>query len=94
MPVKNPAKYWKKRRAEMRQRVLEYLGNCCQQCGYDEHLEVLELHHIDDYKDRAPGSIKYFSRSWERIVKELEHCELLCPTCHRLADLERDRKGA
>jgi hypothetical protein len=70
-----------RRRFVLRQRALEYGGNKCQDCGYNECPDALHFHHLDP-------STKEFSissgntKSWEKIVRELEKCILICANCH------------
>ncbi len=75
-----------KQRETKRQRKLEaiqYLGGNCKHCGNVFHPAVYEFHHLDPTtKDRDPS--KMLSLSWERIIKELDKCLLLCANCHRL----------
>lgn len=40
----------------------------CNRCGYDEHIGVLQVHHIDH----------------DRTNNELFNLEILCPTCHQV----------
>ena len=50
-----------------REKVRRELGiNKCSKCGYDEHSEILEVHH----KDRNKNNNK------------LDNLEVLCPNCH------------
>ena len=40
----------------------------CNRCGYKEHLEILQVHHIDR----------------DRLNNTIENLEVLCPNCHTL----------
>jgi hypothetical protein len=75
-----------KQREAKRKRKLEaiqYLGGKCISCKEEFHPAVYEFHHRDPKtKDRDPS--KMLSLSWERVVKELDNCDLLCANCHRL----------
>lgn len=51
-----------------RKRVWESRAHQCEDCGYDEHPEVLEVHHLNENrKDGQDANLK-----------------LLCPTCHEV----------
>ena len=67
-------------------------GDKCQDCGYDEHWEILEFHHAIPraITGRLPVShVKNWS--WENFRDELlEHCVLLCPTCHKARHLTEE----
>lgn len=43
-------------------------GEVCNKCGYTEHPEILEVHHIDGDRDN----------------NILENLEVLCPNCHKI----------
>jgi len=74
---------------------LEYKGNKCEDCGYDECQASLTFHH----KDPKEKEIK-FSDISERIsnmdelkmniIKELDKCELLCYNCHSIRHIDID----
>lgn len=66
--------------------MLEYKGNECAHCKLnvkDSHPSVFEFHHTDP-KTKHPNFIKIKSWKWEKIVKELDKCLLLCANCHRI----------
>lgn len=54
-----------------RRRAFEYYAHKCDSCSYDEVVEVLEVHHIDE----------------DRSNNHLSNLVILCPTCHRIAHL-------
>lgn len=59
-----------------------YLGSKCYICGYDKAQTALDFHHKDsDTKDFSISSQP--NMSWNKIVKEIEKCVLLCCRCHR-----------
>lgn len=45
--------------------------HCCHDCGYDEHEEVLQVHHVDINHNN----------------NEIENLVILCPTCHEVRHL-------
>lgn len=59
---------------------VEYLGGSCVSCGYNAVPWSLVFHHRDPSEKEfqlAHGNV-----SWERAVKELDKCDLLCVNCH------------
>lgn len=68
------------RRERNKQERIEYLGGKCVGCGTTENLQF-------DHKDRT---IKEFNISkkpdhtLEKIKEELDKCQLLCDSCHRI----------
>jgi 5-methylcytosine-specific restriction endonuclease McrA len=71
-----------KRRIKIRKMALEYAGGKCQICGYDKCSRALVYHHINPNKKSFGISARGFTRSWEKIKKELDKCILLCSNCH------------
>ena len=75
-------------RAARREKVLDYLGGKCQNCGGTEDLEV---DHIDpstkdpSLKRKGEHDTRGFryTRTWSWIVEELKKCQLLCLKCHQ-----------
>lgn len=72
-----------KRRKLLRQKSIEYKGGKCIICGYDKCDQVLEFHHIDGSIKDSGISAKGYTRSWEKVKKELDKCILVCANCHR-----------
>jgi len=67
--------------------IREAFGNKCQKCGWDKVPAVLEFaHRRDQIKVKA---IAQAIRGQRKVLNaELKKCMLLCPTCHRIYDLE------
>jgi 5-methylcytosine-specific restriction endonuclease McrA len=67
-------------KSSYRKRAFEHYPHECEVCRYDEHIELLQVHHIDsDHDNSGP-----------------ENLVILCPTCHwgltlRLATFSGDR---
>lgn len=68
-----------------KQRMIDYKGSVCQICGYSKYTGALEFHHIDpSTKEMEVRSIPYArTKSWDKIITELDKCILLCSNCHR-----------
>lgn len=61
--------------------AIEQFGGKCSVCGYDKCINALEFHHTENKKEEPSYII--FRWSWERALKELEKCILVCANCHR-----------
>ncbi|WP_010676639.1 hypothetical protein [Bacillus timonensis] len=72
-----------KRRKKLTMMAIQYKGGKCLRCGYNRCIRALEFHHRDPSKKEFSISNKGLTRSWERIKKELDKCDLLCANCHR-----------
>ena len=72
-----------KRRKTLRERAIKYKGDKCMLCGYDRCQAALDFHHFDEKKKDFGISKDGLTRSWERTVRELNKCVLVCSNCHR-----------
>lgn len=83
------ANYMKLRRVKRREKVIAHLGGKCSICGTNENLEINHInpkeksHNIGDIQDGV----------WEKIIEELEKCELLCVEHHKQVTKEQYKKG-
>jgi hypothetical protein len=62
------------------------MGSSCVDCGIsypNTHYSVFDFHHLDPSEKDVDWS-KLRLRSWDKIVKELSKCVLLCSNCHRI----------
>ncbi len=81
-------RYQKKRRREMKSRLVAALGGRCVDCGYAGTVAALDFHHRESLaKDFA---ISAFGGSWTRLVAEAAKRDLICANCHRLRHLAED----
>jgi len=62
---------------------VEYKGGKCEKCGYDRCIDALEFHHNDLSKKDFGISEKGYTRSWKRVMEELDKCIMICANCHR-----------
>lgn len=66
-------------------RAVEWFGGSCYGCDFTFVPQVFEFHHWDA-RDKDFGiATEGITRSWEKIVAELEKCVMLCANCHREA---------
>ncbi len=84
---KERAEYMKKAVARRRKKIKEmavmYKGGKCEFCGYSKYLGALEFHHINP-EDKSFGlSLDGLTRSWARVLIEVDKCILVCSNCHR-----------
>lgn len=75
----------RKRRKDRKEKAVAYKGGRCQKCGYSKSLKALEFHHRDmRKKDFVISAVRIYV-AWDKLVKELDKCDLLCANCHREA---------
>ena len=76
----NAVTKWRK---STKNKIVEAMGGECVCCGYNKCIESLQLHHVNpSEKEKA---ISYWLRNphaWDKIVKEIRKCVLLCANCH------------
>ena len=84
----------KKRRKKIRLRAIKHLGGKCIKCGYNKYPEALEFHHKNPLEKEFNVSKKGHCRSWERVLREIQKCDLLCANCHRELHVERNKLAA
>lgn len=62
-------------------KAVEYKGGKCIRCGYNKCVNALAFHHIDpktkEIRISSGNTIAY-----EKLIKELDKCVLLCLNCH------------
>lgn len=71
------------RRRERRKILIEHLGGKCSGCGTTENLQF-------DHLDRTKKSFnigKCLDYSLEKLLPEIEKCQLLCYDCHEIKSL-------
>lgn len=68
-------------RLRRKQKIIKIMGGKCACCGYNKCIQALELHHLNPEEKEL--SISNYSLGWDKIVKELEKCILVCSNCHR-----------
>ena len=69
------------RRNKLKKKLIELKGGKCKICGYEKCIASLCFHHRDKTEKEFVLS-RNFNKSWEKIKKEAEKCDLLCANCH------------
>ena len=72
----------KKYRKNRKIKAVEYKGGSCELCGYNKSIAALTFHHINPlFKEYELGGTG-LCKSWDKLVIELDKCQLLCLNCH------------
>lgn len=70
--------------SKQKRKAIEYKGGKCYVCGYDKCQAALEFHHLDPSKKEGyNGGAINTQRVFEKNIKELDKCILICVRCHR-----------
>jgi hypothetical protein len=73
----------KRRRQNLKARMIEYRGGACEICNYSKCIQALEFHHKDPKKKKFSLSTTRSYWNWSMIKRELNKCILICANCHR-----------
>lgn len=67
----------------LKKKLVSLAGDCCQSCGYNKNYASLQFHHIDPKQKSFEVTAQNTRRfSWEKSIKEIAKCLLLCANCH------------
>jgi endogenous inhibitor of DNA gyrase (YacG/DUF329 family) len=86
--------YTRRRAERHQQRINEiktYHG--CARCGFNSHPEALDFNHIDP-ATKSFGLGGRCHHSWEKVIAEINKCEVLCANCHRIHTRKMRRNAA
>jgi hypothetical protein len=83
----------RKRRQDQVEFVNAYkLEKGCAKCGYNAHPAALDFNHLDPASKSFHISGGTYSR--EKLITEMEKCEVLCSNCHRVHTYENEHHKA
>jgi len=82
------------RRHRIRAEIAKLKQNLSCKCG-ERHPACLDFHHHGDDKVISIGDAVKHGFSVERIMREIEKCDVMCANCHRKLhwELNADAKG-
>jgi len=76
-------------RIDKKRKAVEYMGGKCSICNIvDTCMAIYDFHH----KDPSSKNIEIdliITGSWNKLIKELDKCILVCSNCHRKLHFER-----
>jgi hypothetical protein len=82
----------KDKRVENKQKAVQYKGGKCSRCSLVfECLDVYDFHHRDP-EQKEDSLNRLMNSNWDKIVPELDKCDLLCSNCHKLTHWELRNK--
>lgn len=77
-------------RKRMKQKAVDYKGGKCELCGYGKSMVALTFHHKDPLLKSYELAGTGLCKSWDRLIIELDKCDLLCFNCHHEVHAEED----
>jgi len=72
--------WYKKKYVERLDKAYAYLGGFCVKCGLKTKLHI---HHKDPSQKSFTVTERLHGMAWEKLIEELDKCELLCVVCHK-----------
>ncbi len=66
---------------DKRAKIISHMGGECVVCGWKRFQSGLQLHHLDPSKKDVHFT-HHRGWSWERILREIDECVLVCACCH------------
>ena len=76
-------KIQKKLWIEHKQKVIDFLGGKCVDCGYNKCIASLDIDHLNPNNKNRKKHKYILSLKWKDTIKLLKDCELRCSNCHR-----------
>ena len=76
-----------KRYRMLKRKAMTLKGNKCSKCGVKyngKNAAMFEFHHNNPSEKEYQVTHMFVNKAWEKVLKELEKCSLLCCNCHNL----------
>jgi hypothetical protein len=84
MGIKNSYEYQKLRGLKRKIELIEIMGGCCENCGYNKNVAAFDFHHIDPSEKEYQLDMRKLSNTrMDKLLDEVKKCKLLCSNCHR-----------
>lgn len=78
------AAYMREFYAKRKERLAELKRDrACLRCGFSDPC-ALDFHHRDPKEKSFKIADRAWNVSWERLLEEVEKCDILCANCHRI----------
>lgn len=79
-------------RKKVKEKAVQYKGGMCELCGYSKSIVALVFHHVNPILKDYELSGAWLCKSWDKLVVELDKCQLLCFNCHHELHYKIDKK--
>ena len=77
-----------KRRAKLQDLIKSIKNSPCADCGNVYHPEAMDFDHLGEKEFNIANAVRN-TTSVDRILKEIEKCEVVCSNCHRVWTAKR-----
>ena len=85
----------KKRRTQLQSKVNEIKSNSpCVDCGGSFHPVAMDFDHVRGTKKYGISEMVGKAMPWDKILKEIEKCDVRCANCHRIKTYEEHQHAA
>ena len=74
-------------------KAIDYLGGKCKRCGFTGHYSAYDFHHINYLEKEFDWGVAR-KKSFEKIIPELDKCNLLCRNCHQIIHTKLNNDGS
>lgn len=80
------------RNRKLKLKAIEYLGGKCKRCKITGHYSIFDFHHkIPNEKEFNWDKAR--KKTFEKIINELDKCDLLCKNCHQIIHTKLNNDG-
>lgn len=84
MKITNTYEYQRLRGLKRKVELIEMMGGCCENCGYNKNVSAFDFHHIDPTQKDYQLDMRTLSNNrMDKLLTEVKKCKLLCANCHR-----------
>jgi 7,8-dihydro-6-hydroxymethylpterin-pyrophosphokinase len=77
-----------KRREKLKELIKDIKNTPCADCNIIYHPEAMDFDHIGDKEFNVANAVRD-ATSADRLLKEVEKCEVVCSNCHRVRTAKR-----
>lgn len=81
--------YDKNKRQQAQNKIWEFKKTPCADCNQSFHPVCMDFDHISDKKFSIAEGINIHKYPMNKLLKEIEKCEVVCANCHRKRTWER-----
>jgi len=77
-----------KRRARLKETINNIKNTPCKDCGNIYHPEAMDFDHLGNKEFNIANAMRDV-KNLDRVLKEVEKCDIVCSNCHRVRTAKR-----